>query len=104
MTKRHQYLVVIVLFFHSCDLQLLVTPLVSFGHCVVCPVVYGFWLLCWCLVVIVLSGLRFTASDYSFGVFWSMCCLSFDVRLLITPFVSFGHCVVCRHQRSNQKL
>jgi hypothetical protein len=29
--------------------------------------------------------------------FWSLCCLSFDLRLLIIPLVSFGHCVVCHH-------
>ena len=39
--------------------------------------------------------IRFTASDYSFGIFWSLCCLSFDLRLLVIPLVSFGHCVVC---------
>jgi fatty-acid desaturase len=28
--------------------------------------------------------------------FWPLCCLFFfDIRILITPFVSFGHCVVC---------
>jgi hypothetical protein len=32
--------------------------------------------------------IRFTASDYSFGIFWSLCCLSFDCRLLIIPLVS----------------
>ena len=79
----------------SCELRFLITPLVSFCHCVVCPVIYGFWFLCWCLVVIMLSVLWFTASDYSFGVFWSLCCLFFDLRLLITPLVSFGHWVLC---------
>ena len=79
----------------SCDLRLLVTPMVSCGHCVVCPVIYGFWLLLWCLLVIVMSVLWFTVSDYSFGVFWSLCCLSCDLLLLITPLVSCGHCVVC---------
>ena len=80
----------------SFNLRLLITPLVSFGHCVVCPSsIYGFWLPLWYLLVIVLSVLRFTASDYPFGIFWSLCCLSFDLRLLITPLVSFGHCVVC---------
>jgi hypothetical protein len=39
------------------DLQLLITPLVSFGHCVVCL-------------------LRFTDSDYSFGIFWPLRWLS----------------------------
>ena len=33
----------------------------SFGYCVVCPSIYGFWLLLWYL--------RFTDSDYSFGIF-----------------------------------
>jgi hypothetical protein len=32
--------------------------------------------------------IRFTASDYSFGIFWSLCCLSFDWRLPIIPLVS----------------
>jgi hypothetical protein len=79
----------------SFDLRLLITPLVSVGHCVVCPSIYGFWLHLWYLLVIVLSVLRFTASDYTFGIFWSLCCLSFDLRLLTTPLVSFGHCIVC---------
>jgi hypothetical protein len=46
--------------------------------------------------VIALFVIWFTASDYSFGILWSLCCLSFDLRLLITSLVSFGHCVVCR--------
>ena len=42
----------------------------SIGHCVVCPSsLYGFWLLLWYLLVIVLSVLRFTDSDYPFGIF-----------------------------------
>ena len=80
------------------DLQLLITPLVSFGHCVLCPsLIYSFWLPLWYLLVIVLYVLLwFTASDYLFGIFWSLCCMSFfDLQLLITPLVSFGHCVVC---------
>ena len=79
-------------------LRLLITPLVSFGHCIVCPsTLYGFSLLLWYLLVIVLSVLlRFTASHYSFGIFWPLYCLSFyALRLLITPLVSFGHCIVC---------
>jgi hypothetical protein len=48
------------------------------------------------LLVIVLSGLQITASDYPFGVFklflsfffWLLCCLTFKLRLLITPLVS----------------
>ena len=82
------------LFFY---LRLLITPLVSFGHCVVCSSsIYGFWLPLWYFVAIVLSVLLlFTASDYPFGIFWPLYCLFFYLRLLITPLVSFGHCVVC---------
>jgi hypothetical protein len=32
--------------------------------------------------------IRFTVSDYSFGIIWSLCCLSFDLRLLIIRLVS----------------
>ena len=79
----------------SFDLPLLVTPVVSFGHYIVCPSIYRFWLLLWYLLVIVLSVLRFTASGYSCGIFWSLYCLSFDLPLLVTPKVSCGHCIVC---------
>ena len=117
-------------------LRILITPLVSFGHCVllrlrllITPLVscshccclssitasdypFGiFWPLC-CLsssitdsdypfgilfVSIVLSVLlRFTDSDYPFGIFCTIVvCLFFDRRILITPLVSCGHCVVC---------
>jgi hypothetical protein len=77
------------------DLSLLVTPLVSFGHCIVCSLIYVFWLPLWYLLVIVLSVLWFTSSDYPFGIFWSLYCMFFDLRLLVTPLVSFGHCIVC---------
>jgi hypothetical protein len=79
-------------------LRLLITPLISVGHCIVCPsLVYGFWLLLWSLLAIVLSVLLwFTASDYSFGLCWPLYCLSFfGLQLLITPLVSVGHCIVC---------
>ena len=78
-------------------LRLLITPLVYFGHCIVrISSIYGFWLLLWYILVIVLSVLRlFTASDYSFGIFWSLNCPYFVyLRLLITPLVYFGHCIV----------
>jgi uncharacterized membrane protein len=77
------------------DWRLLITSLISFGHCIVCPSIDGFWLPLWYLLVIVLSVPRLTASDYLFGIFWSMYCLFFDWRLLITSLVSFGHCIVC---------
>ena len=83
------------------DLRILITPLVSFGHCVVCSSqIYGFSLPIWYLLSIVLSVLlRFTGSHYPFGIFCPLCCLFFlDLRILITPLVSFGHCVVCSSQ------
>jgi hypothetical protein len=79
------------------DVRLLIAPLVSFAHCVVCPsLIYGFWLHLWYLLFIVLYILHwFTASDCTFGIFCPLCCLSFiDIRLLIAPLVSFSHCVV----------
>ena len=42
------------------DIRILITPLVSVGHCVVCS-----------------SSLRYTDSDYPFGIFWPLCCLFF---------------------------
>ena len=77
------------------DLLMLITPLVSFGHCVVCSYIYGRWLPLWYLLAIVLSVLLSTNADYLFGIFWPLCCLFFYLRMLITPLVSFGHCVVC---------
>jgi hypothetical protein len=80
------------------NIRILITPLVSFGHCAVCSSsIYGFWLPLWYLLAIVLSvHLRYTDSDYPFGIFWPLCCLFiFDIRILITPLVSFGHCAVC---------
>ena len=79
----------------SFNLQLLITSLVFFGHYVVCPLIYSFWLPLWYLLVIILFVLWFTDSDYLFGFFWSLCCLSFDLQILITSLVSFGHYVVC---------
>jgi hypothetical protein len=79
------------------DWWLLITSYLSFGHCIVCSSIDGFWLPLWYLLVIVLSVLRLTASDYLIGIFWPLYCLSFDWRLLNTSLVSFGHC------RGNQK-
>ena len=79
----------------SFTLQILITCLVSIGHCVVCPLLYRFWLPVWYLLAIVLSVLRFTDSDYLFGIYWPLCCLSFALQILITCLVSIGHCVVC---------
>ena len=74
-----------------CDLRILITHLVSFDHCIVClSVIYGFWLPFWYLLVIVLSVfLRFTDSDYPFGISWPLLFLSFyDLQILITLLVS----------------
>jgi hypothetical protein len=49
-------------------LWLLITPLVSFAHCIVWSLFYGFWLPLWYLLPIALSGLRFMASGYPFGI------------------------------------
>jgi hypothetical protein len=76
-------------------------PLQTFGHCVVCPPIYEFWVPfdIFKLLTIVLSVLRFTDSDYLFGIFkfWPLCCLSSDLRILITLWYlqTFDHCVVC---------
>ena len=72
-------------------LQLLVTPLV-YSDCIVCPSIYNFWLLLWCIQT-VLSVLLFTTSGYPFGVF-RLYCLSFDLQLLVTPLV-YSDCIVC---------
>ena len=50
-------------------LPLLVFCSFSFGHCIVYPSIYGFWLPFRYLLDIVLSILRFTDSDYPFGIF-----------------------------------
>ena len=75
----------------SFDLQLLVTPFM-YSDCNVCPSIYNFWLPFWCIQT-VLSVLLFTTSDYPFGVF-RLYCLSFDLQLLVTPFV-YSDCNVC---------
>jgi hypothetical protein len=92
----------------SFHLRILIAPLVSCGHCVVCPSIYGFWLHLlsvlpftdsdyglWYLVAIVLSVRPFTDSDCTFGILWPLCCLSFHLRNLMAPLVSCSHCVVC---------
>ena len=94
------------------------TLLVYFSHCIDrTSSIYGFWLLLWYILSIVLAVLRlFTASDNSFGIFWSLyysyfvylrllitslvyfwplyCPYFVYLRLMITPLVYFGHCIV----------
>ena len=99
----------------SFKLRLLIIPLISVGHCIICPLNYGFWLPLWYLLAIVLSVLWITASDNPFHIWWplyclslelrllitsliylwSLYCLSFELQLLITPLVSFANFIVC---------
>ena len=72
-------------------LRLLITAFVSFDHRLVLPT-YGFWLPLLYLLTTVLYFLL-TASDYHFCIFWPLSC-TFYLRLLITTFVSFDHCLV----------
>jgi hypothetical protein len=77
-------------------IQILITLLVSFGHCVVCSSsIYRFLLPLWYLLVIVLSVLQYTDSDYPFGIFWSLCCLF---------FLRTNNTMTKRYQRGNQNL
>ena len=87
------------------DLWLLITPLVPFGHCVVYALIYGFWLPLWYLLAIVLSMLWFMAFDYPFGIFWPLCCLCFDLWLLITPLVSsnFSYILIKQYKNKQKK-
>ena len=63
------------------------------------PSIYGFRLPLWYLLTIVLSVLlRYTDSDYPFGIFWPLCCLSFfDIWILITPLVSSNSSCISYH-------
>jgi hypothetical protein len=62
----------LVLWVVVCTLLFVNLFIFLFGHCIVCPLIYGFLLPLWYL--------RFMASYYPFGIF--------DLRLLITPLVS----------------
>jgi hypothetical protein len=95
------YIVVCTFSFGHCvclfffDIRIFITPLVSCGHCIVCPLIYGFWLPLWYLVAIVLSVLWHTDSDYPFGILWPLYCMSFDIRILMTPLVSSNFSFNC---------
>jgi hypothetical protein len=76
----------------------------TFGHCIVCPSIYYFWLSpfdIFKLLTIVLSVLLFTTSDYLPLIssnFWPLYHLSFYLLLLITSLwylQTFDHCIVC---------
>jgi hypothetical protein len=99
-----QSLFVILYFFLSSlhylsyDLRLLVTTLVSCGHCVVCHLRFtASDLPLWYLVAIVLSVIYdLRLLIYHFGILWPLCCLSStNYGFWFTTLVSCGHCVVC---------
>ena len=75
------------------DLQILITLLVSFGHCVVCPsLIYRFWLPFWYLLAIVLSVLHwFTDSVYLFGVFKLFLYINLSNDFILV-------CILCKNQ------
>jgi len=51
---------------------------------------------CRSLFVLLCVHLWFTSSNYPFSILWLLYCVSiFDLRLLITPLVSCGYCIVC---------
>ena len=110
------FLLAIVLSVHL-RFTALITSLISFGHCIVCPSsIYRFDYpvgIFWSLHCLFIFNLPF---DYPFCIFWPLYCLSiFDFPLslpllyllaivlsvhlqftvLITPLVSFGHSIVC---------
>ena len=64
----------------SFKLRLLITHLIYVGHCIVCPLNYGFWLPIWYTLTILLSVLWITASDYPFDILWPLYYLSFELR------------------------
>jgi hypothetical protein len=80
------------------DKCLLITPLVSFGHCIFRPTsINAFWLsLSYMLAIVSSVLLRFMPSDCHIGIFWPLYRLSyFNVCLLITTLISFGNCIIC---------
>jgi hypothetical protein len=87
------YLLTIVL--SVLPFTLVITTLVTFNHWIVCPFIYSLWIPLWYFLTIALSVLPFTACDYHFGIFWSLYCLSFSLRLVITTLVSVDHGIVC---------
>jgi uncharacterized membrane protein HdeD (DUF308 family) len=87
---------------------LITSPLISFGHCVICTSsIYDYWLLpLWYLLAIVLSVLLlFMTTDYfPFDIFWPLCCLSFFyLWLLITEVIS-SHKEKKKRQHNGQKI
>jgi hypothetical protein len=80
-----------------CLLVIVLSVLLSFGYCIVCPSV--FWLLyclSFCLLVIILSVLLSFGYCIVCPVFWLLYCLSFSLLVIVlSVLLSFGHCIVC---------
>ena len=88
----------------------LVTPLVSFGLCILSSSSSsssnsGFWLHLWYLLVFAFSLLLLpmVVSGYTFGIFWSLHSLFFFFQwwFLVTPLVSFDLCILSSSSSSN---
>jgi hypothetical protein len=70
------------------DIRILITPLVSFCHCVVFfSSIYGFWLPLWYLQTLLTFGHCVVCSSSIYG-FWLP-------LWYLQTLLTFGHCVVC---------
>jgi hypothetical protein len=56
------------------------------------------------LTCIVLSVLRYTDCDCPFGIFWPLCCLFFDIRIVITSLWYLQLFLVLCFQHNGQKI
>ena len=65
-----------------------------FGYCIVCLKIYGIWLHLFILAMIVLSVIRFTASDYIF-LFGYDCIVCLTIYGIWLHLFYFGYCIVC---------
>ena len=89
----------------------LLTPLVSFGLCILSSSSNGgFWLHLWYLLVsafsLLLLLLLIAVSGYTFGICWSLHSLFFFFHwwFLVTPLVSFGLCILSSSSNGGFRL
>jgi hypothetical protein len=59
-------------------------------HILYCVFVFLVFVLCTLCCQLLWIVLKFTSSDYLFGIFWSLYCMSLNLRLLITFLVSLN--------------
>jgi hypothetical protein len=84
----------------SCLLAI-VSSVLSFGHCIVCPVFWPLYRLS-CLLAIVSSVLlSFGHCIVGPSIFWPLYRLSFSLRLLITSLVSSSLSYQLLHSSNN---